>query len=126
MDAEDPDTQTVLDIVDEIEESPVVVTHGILGGKLIGGSLTSVKVAGETVNLEEELDPIMSLLNVMNTLGETEMQNYTEREAELIRSLGEAWPLQAAGSHRWRRAVCRYRRMAEGRGVHGRSQARYG
>jgi hypothetical protein len=89
MDAEDPDTQTVLDIVDEIEESPVVVTHGILGGKLIGGSLTSVKVAGETVNLEKELDPIMGLLNVMTELGETEMQNYTEHEAELIRSLGE-------------------------------------
>jgi hypothetical protein len=43
------------------------------------------------VNLEEELDPIMGLLNVMTELGEADMQNLTEDEAELIRTLGETF-----------------------------------
>lgn len=91
MDPADPDTQTVLDIVEEIDAAPALQIHRVLGGDLVADSLMSVKVAGEKVNLEEELDPILAMLNSLTELGETEMQNYGEREAELIRALGTSF-----------------------------------
>ena len=88
MDAEDPDTQTVLEIVDEFEAAPALKIHRTLGGDAVAGLLMSMKVADQRVNLEEELDPVLGLLMNIAELVETEMQNYGEREAELIRSIG--------------------------------------
>lgn len=91
MDAQDPDTQVILEVVEEIDEAPVMQVHRVLGGKLVAGSLMSVNVAGEKVNIEAEMDPILTMLNSLAELGEVEMQNYGEREAELIRSLAESF-----------------------------------
>ena len=91
MDAEDPDTQTVLDVFEEIETSPVIVTYRTLGGKALSNTMLDIKVAGEKVNIEEELDPILILVMNITELGEVPMENYTEREAELIRSIGTSF-----------------------------------
>lgn len=91
MDAEDPDTQTVLDVVEEIDQAPAMQIHRVLGGKPLANSLMSVKVAGEKVIIEEELDSVLALLMSITELGETEMQNYGQREADLIRAIGESF-----------------------------------
>ena len=91
MDKEDPNTQTALDVITEINEAPTMKAHRVLGGKALSGSLMGMKVANQKVYIEEELKPVLGLLMNITDLGKTEMSQYGAHEAELIRSIGESF-----------------------------------
>ena len=83
--------EQVQDIIHEIDDAPVMVVHRVLGGEFFADTLMGVEVAGEKVNLRQELNPILNMAVTVMELGETEFTEYGTREAELIRSVGESF-----------------------------------
>ncbi len=83
--------QTVQTVVDELDQSPVLTVYRKVGGDLLTDSMMKMEVAGAEVQVEEELDPVLAMVLRISELGENELANYGEKEAEIIRAIGESF-----------------------------------
>lgn len=83
--------QTVQTVVDELNESPVLTVYRKVGGELLTDSMMKMEVAGAEIQIEEELDSVLAMVLRIGELGENELANYGEKEAETIRAIGESF-----------------------------------
>lgn len=91
LDPEKPAVQVVDAAVSEINDSAALTVYRTIGGKAMTNSVMQMRVAGMDVNLEEELDPILGMVVRVKSLGENELAQYGQREADLIRAIGESF-----------------------------------
>lgn len=91
VDANDPAIQTVQNVVTEIDGAPVMKVYRVLGGNLMTSSLMKMEVADMNVKLEEEVDSITVLAVHVLNLSKTELAAYGEREAEILRAIGDSF-----------------------------------
>lgn len=91
VDANDPAIQTVQNVVTEIDEAPVMKAYRVLGGNLMTSSLMKMEVADMNIKLEEEVDSITVLAVHVLNLSKTELAAYGEREAEILRAIGDSF-----------------------------------
>lgn len=91
VDANDPAIQTVQNVVTEIDGAPVMKAYRVLGGNLMTSSLMKMEVADMNVKLEEEVDSITVLAVHVLNLSKTELAAYGEREAEILRAIGDSF-----------------------------------
>ncbi|MBR2926177.1 MAG: CvpA family protein [Clostridia bacterium] len=93
--SEDPQSeQSVVALVDtskQLHDSAAVKVFGAFGGKGIGQNLTSFEVQGQKTNVENEFGAIASMLGNVAHLTETEMANYSEREAQCFTAIVDAF-----------------------------------
>ena len=83
--------QTVQTAVNELDGAPILTVYRKVGGELLTDSMMKMEVAGMEMKVEEELDPVLAMVMRISKLGENELANYGEREAELIRAIGESF-----------------------------------
>lgn len=91
LDGNDPVIQTVQSVVDEINEAPTMKVYRTAGGNLMASSLMKMEIANMDVDLEEEIEAITVLAGHVMQLTESELAAYGEREAEILRAIGNSF-----------------------------------
>ncbi len=91
LDGNDPVIQTVQSVVVEIDEAPTMTVYRVVGGKLMSSSLMKMDIADMDVKLEEEVESITLLAGHVLQLTKSQPAAYGEREAEILRAIGEAF-----------------------------------
>lgn len=91
IDENDPIMKNVMDEIDGVKGSPAVSVFRVLGVDLINNGLMNIRVDGQKFRAEDEIDSLVVLWNHISDLGETEMQNYGAREAQIILAISDSF-----------------------------------
>ena len=79
----------ILDIVDMVDKSPLVVGYRTMGGNAMCRGLSSFELDGQKSDLDTELTVITEFVFDIKQLYLLQMQDYTEEEIVLLREIDE-------------------------------------
>ena len=91
IDDTDPIVYNSRKAVYELNHSFTLSAYRTLGGRLLSDSVMSMRVADTKVNLTEEMGSIITLLQQVSELGQTEFADYSKEQAEIIRAIGNSF-----------------------------------
>lgn len=91
-DATEDTVKTVMDdVVDPMNEGPVMTVYRGLGGKTMTCMVTDFKIAGERTHLNEEIDSVAAFACNIVRLTKTEFAEYSSDEAIVIVAIADSF-----------------------------------
>ena len=91
VNAEDPTFQSAQIVVNDLRDSFAMKAYRTVGGKLLTNTVMSMKVAGARTNVQKEVDTAVTLADSALHLAYSNVLKVGEEEAELIRTMGNAF-----------------------------------